>query len=104
MVPKSIRSVLKKYKAALIEEGFPKFDMYLFGSYARGDERTDSDIDLCLVSDAFKSKKREYEKKAVFIAYHIDPRIQVVVTDPYKFKKDPLSPLFSRVRKECIAA
>ena len=104
MAPRSIKEVIKRFKKALDEAGFPKTKLYLFGSYARGDARPDSDIDICLVSPVFKTKKGKYEKEATVIAYHIDPRIQVLVTDPYKFRKDPLSPLYSRVRKEAIAA
>lgn len=106
MVAKSIKVVIEKFKEALEKADFPKTKIYLFGSYARGDARSGSDIDICLVSQAFKSKKEKekYETDAVVIAYQIDPRIQIILTYPEKFKKDQLSPLFSRIRKEAKAA
>lgn len=104
MAPQSVKSVIKRFKSALESAHFPDAKLYLFGSYARGDARPDSDIDICLVSRVFETQKEEYEKEAIVIAFGIDSRIQVVVTDPYKFRKDPLSPLYSRIRKEAIAA
>lgn len=104
MAPKKVRNVIEKFKKALRKENFPRFKVVLFGSYARGEARPDSDIDLCLVAEAFKGKKEFYRKKAVFIAFEIDSRIQIVVTDPVRFKTDRLSPLYSQIRKYGLAA
>jgi len=35
-------------------DALPSVEAYLFGSYARGDRLSDSDIDLIVVSDGFK--------------------------------------------------
>jgi predicted nucleotidyltransferase len=35
-----------------MDRALPLKAVYLFGSYARGDARPDSDVDLCLVSEA----------------------------------------------------
>lgn len=104
MAQRTIKPVVRKFKEALKKGDFPKAQMYIFGSYARGDARSDSDIDICLVSPAFKQNKIKFKRLATFIAFQVDPRIQVVVTHPQKFWKDPLSPLFSRIRKEAKAA
>lgn len=104
MAQRTIKPIVKKFKEALEKEDFPKAQVFLFGSYARGDARPDSDIDICLVSPAFKQNKIKFKRLATFIAFHVDPRIQVVLTHPHKFWKDPLSPLFSRIRKEAKAA
>lgn len=104
MAPRSIRSVIERYKAALAATGFPAFETVLYGSYARQEARPDSDIDLCLVSDAFTRGRLRYRKKAVQIAYEIDPRIQVVLIDPRTLASDRLSPLWSAIRRESVAA
>lgn len=104
MAPKKIRSVIEKFKKALREAGFPTTRMVIYGSYARDEARKDSDIDICLISDAFKRNREAYRKQAVFIAFNVDPRIQVVVVDPEEFKRNKLSPLWSQIRKESIAA
>lgn len=104
MVPRKIRGVVRRFKEALVKAGFPRVRVFVFGSYARNEARPDSDIDICLVSGVFKGSTERYRKKAVFIAFKIDPRIQVVVTEPEKFKAGSLSPLFSSIQKEAIAA
>lgn len=104
MASRKVGSVIAALKSALKMADFPKFKLYIFGSYARGDARQDSDLDICIVSDAFKREKGKYEKEAVFVAYHVDPRIHLVLTYPEKFQKDELSPLYSRIRREAKAA
>ncbi len=104
MAPKKIRDVIQKFKLALRKAGFPAVRVLVFGSYARGEERKDSDIDICLVSIQFKRNKEKYRKEAVFVAYQTDPRIQLVLAAPSDIKAGSLLPLFSSIFKESIAA
>jgi len=102
MASKEIKSVIKQFKSALAEEDFPPVRVMIYGSYARNEARRDSDIDLCLISKAFKpDEKEQYRKRAVFIAFRVDPRIQVVLAHPDDLK-NTLSPLFSQIRKEAV--
>lgn len=85
---------------ALQKMGFPPFYAVIFGSYARGEARKDSDIDVCLISNTFKNNGEKYRKEATVIAYGIDPRIQVVVVEPKLIKTSRLSPLYRQIREE----
>ena len=55
-IPAHIASLLKAYISDL-EKDFAIRRVILFGSYARGDHRMDSDIDLAIFSDFFRGKK-----------------------------------------------
>ena len=104
MASKEVRNIIHRFKTALSRSDFPKFSVLVFGSYARGEEGPDSDIDLCLVSSSFKNSKEKYRKEAVFVAFQVDPRIQLVLASPTDIKKNSLSQLFSNIYKESTAA
>lgn len=104
MAPKEIRNVVQKFKIALHKAGFPPVRVLIFGSYARKEARPDSDLDICLVSRSFNRNKEKFRKNAVFEAFNIDPRIQVVLATPSDLRTNNLSPLFSSISKEAIAA
>jgi predicted nucleotidyltransferase len=104
MAPRAVREVIERYKAALAAAGFPPFEVVLYGSYARREARPDSDIDLCLISPAFARGRLRHRRKAVQIAFETDPRIQVVLVDPRTLATNTLSPLWSAIRRESIAA
>ncbi len=52
---REIEEVIKKYKEELIKLGINPQRVVLYGSYARGNPREDSDIDLVVISDDFKN-------------------------------------------------
>lgn len=53
-IPKAVTREVAHYVRTLKDDGLPITAVYLFGSYAKGTQRPDSDIDLFVVSPAFK--------------------------------------------------
>ena len=53
--------------------------LILFGSYARGDYHEDSDVDLILVSPAFRRKKFVKRSWGFYKFWHLDPEINYPV-------------------------
>lgn len=51
-------AVIKKAIDRLVEAAKPQ-KIYLFGSYARGDARKQSDLDFLVVEQALKSRRKE---------------------------------------------
>lgn len=49
-----VKSVIKEYKEELKHLGINVKQVILYGSFAKGSQRADSDIDLLIVSDDFK--------------------------------------------------
>lgn len=58
-IQNDLNAIVKK-----INHLFPKARVYLFGSYAKGTQREDSDIDLCVVAP-------EYEERRMRVLYSI---------------------------------
>jgi len=56
MDKKQVLELLKRFKKILERQGTKVDKMILFGSYAAGNYREDSDIDLVVISNDFKDK------------------------------------------------
>lgn len=74
----NIQKIAKKYVQNVQNSGVPVINAYLFGSYAKGNNHKDSDIDICIVSNVFSN---DYIKEAVklrSLAFDIDNRIEPI--------------------------
>jgi uncharacterized protein len=68
-MPRDIQPILRELKAALQElYGERLKGLYLFGSYARGEAREDSDIDVAMVLDDFDSANSEISRTGALVA------------------------------------
>ena len=56
-VPSNIIEIIKKFIKLLKEENIVVEKVILFGSYAKGTYRADSDIDLAIISPNFKEEE-----------------------------------------------
>ena len=52
----TVTSIVKQYIAD-VNNVMPIDKAYLYGSYAKGTQRDDSDVDLCFFSDAFEDRR-----------------------------------------------
>ncbi len=50
---REVKNIIERYRTALIELGIVPKEIVLYGSYAGGSPREDSDIDLIVISDNF---------------------------------------------------
>lgn len=94
------RRIAKRYADVLENSGFKVKKVFLYGSFARGTNRADSDIDLAIVSSSF-SKNREAKEKSLW--HHIlavDPRIEPVGYTPEEF--NPIDPLVWEIQRDGI--
>jgi len=55
-LPAKVISQVRAYKDILKADKLPLGDVYVFGSYAKGTQRRNSDIDVCVVSPSPKFK------------------------------------------------
>ena len=73
--------------AEKIRQEYPDSFTILFGSYARGEESADSDLDVCVLLPAFLEKRRDtIIKIRIIIRSIINMPIDVVVYTHEKFR------------------
>src|ERR1700753_472834 len=100
MADKSTAIVLaQKFVDACRKEGVPVFSAWLFGSFAKGEQRKDSDIDLALISDAFTINFIDNNHKTALVNYQF-PDIEVHHFNTQVFTKD--DPFINEIKKTGI--
>lgn len=77
-ISKKVKKEIDKYIEILKEDKLPIKEVILYGSYAKGNPRRWSDIDLCIVSSKFKNSGETMEylwkKRKIFdVNYAIEP-------------------------------
>ena len=88
-INKEIAEIVDKY-IAVVKENYDVVAIILFGSYAKGTEHKDSDIDIAVISDDFEDI---YDCMAVLMGmtWDIDARIEQhpITTEDYKKVSNP---------------
>ena len=102
MVNKSIVKIIRRYLALLAENGINSEKAILFGSYARGDYRQSSDIDILVISKQFDKDRWSREDDMWKLVRHVDSRIQPVPVGTNQFIEDDVSPVIEMARQEGI--
>ncbi|MFZ3065281.1 MAG: nucleotidyltransferase domain-containing protein [Nitrospirota bacterium] len=102
MAKKLLIKIIKRFAAALAEEGITVDKIILYGSYAKGKARPDSDIDVAVVSRDFGKDRTEEGMLLFRIAGEIDPRIEPVPISVESYKNDTWVPLIYEIRTKGI--
>jgi predicted nucleotidyltransferase len=84
MVKREIIEIAKKYYAFLLEEKYQITSAYLFGSYAKGTEKPDSDIDIAFIFNELIDEI-DMQIKLMKLRRKFDLRIE-----PHPFDKEDL--------------
>lgn len=75
--------------------------IYLYGSYAGGDQREDSDLDVAVISPSFSGKRFQDAMKLRRIRREIDNRIEPIPFRPEDFKEE--HPLVAEIKAKGVA-
>ena len=101
-----IRPLLKKLKSGLKQIYGAQFKQaYLFGSYARGDQDSDSDVDILIVLSDFKKYGEELRRTSELVgnlSLDFATTVSVVFSREQEWKMDKL-PLLLNIRAEGVA-
>ena len=105
-MPKEIKSLLEKLKSGLKQMYGEQFkEAYLFGSYARGDNDPDSDIDILIVLSDFEKYGAELNRTSKLIgslSLDYGTTLSVVFTRQREWQMDKL-PLLLNIHAEGVA-
>lgn len=97
-IKKEIKKITSAYRTKLEDAGIPVERMILFGSYARGTERLDSDIDICIVSPVLGKDEMKELGKLSFLKWRLDNRIEAHPVSSKDYKKIA-TPFISEIKK-----
>lgn len=89
--------LVKRYIAELERNKIPIRKAIIFGSYAKGDAKKESDIDVALVSEAFSGDRFEDRRKIIPLRREIDNRIEPLPFRPEDFENGGI--LAEEIRK-----
>ncbi len=89
----------KQFIEACRKDGLPVLSAWLFGSYAKGEQHKDSDIDIALVSDSFTINFIDNNHKTALINYNF-PDIEVHHFNTQVFKEN--DPFINEIKKTGI--
>lgn len=106
-VPLRIRKLMKELKEGLVGIYADRLKgVYIYGSYARGEERPDSDIDVMIVLDNYQSYGKEIDRTGELISelsleYSIS--ISRVIMKEKQWKESD-TPLLRNIRMDGVPA
>ena len=101
MVDSSVIAIVRRYLDAVMRAGIPAEKAVIYGSFARGEQRKDSDIDVLVLSPLFDQLK---ESKVLDLLWRltrqVDIRIEPIAVGVREFEKDDGSPLIGVARRD----
>lgn len=89
------RRLIKKYRRVLVKAGIPVKQMILFGSYAKGEARPWSDVDVCVVSPSFGKNAFAEMVKLAKLTVTVDTMIE-----PHPFSPSDLNNPYDSLAQE----
>lgn len=102
MARTAIIEKVNRYLLLLKENGINIDKAFLYGSFAKGEDNANSDIDVLLVSKMFDSSNDKAVGIAWKITRQVDPRIEPYLIGLKKFNNDEISPLLQIIKREGI--
>ena len=86
-IDKEIIDIVNKY-IEIVSQNYDVIAIILFGSYARGTQREDSDIDIAVITDDIKTDKFDEEVNLMQLRNNIDYRIEPHIISIADYEND----------------
>ena len=100
---KKIKEIALEYRALLIRNYIQPDIIILFGSYAKGKARKDSDIDIAIVSRQFDKNNLKYSSLLNRLTLDMDAPLEIIPISYKKYmRKSTTSPILHEIIKTGI--
>lgn len=100
MVENAIITTIQNYLAALAPVGIHASQAVLFGSFAKGNATTWSDIDLVVIAPEFDKPRERTQIQSLWRATAIDSRIEPIPCGEKEWQLDQSRPILEIARQE----
>jgi predicted nucleotidyltransferase len=98
----TVKKAVERYLEKIEGEGIRVRKAYLYGSYARGDFRRDSDIDVCVIAENIRSTSGKDWLKLAKARWDIDLRIEPIGYSVEEFEEKEWLPLIHEIQSNGV--
>ncbi|MBP5769853.1 MAG: nucleotidyltransferase domain-containing protein [Bacteroidaceae bacterium] len=94
---------IKRTAKAVVPKGAT---IYLFGSRARGDERSDSDWDILIILPKERLNQSDYDQVSypfVELGWMLGERINPIVYTNQEWEANSITPFYDNVRRDAVS-
>ena len=103
MFEQSVIGIIQNYLKQVAGAGIPVDGAVLYGSYARGEQTADSDIDLIVLSPLYdQDQTHQFDSPLWRLRCITDSRIEPIAAGVIEWKTNRSSPLLAIARREGI--
>lgn len=98
-IPKKVNKAIRDY-ISLLKKDIPVEGVFIFGSYAKGKAKKDSDIDIAVISNKFGKDLHNDGRYLMRKLWEVSgPPISPIGYSPKNFETNSPSPLLAEIRK-----
>jgi predicted nucleotidyltransferase len=102
VVTQELREIILQFVATLSAHGIHVDKAVVYGSHSTNRERSDSDVDVAVISPDFGHDRFAEGTLLLRMAWRIDPRLHPVPLSSESFEKDLWAPLVHEIRETGI--